>query len=56
MVFVVLTGVELFGGTLVYVLGLRRSNRIARVLGATLAVAGPIATVLLVVALNGAGD
>ena len=47
---------ELFGGALVYSLGVRRSSRVARVVGASLAVAAPVATVLLVVAIYGTGD
>ena len=54
--FLVLMVVELFGGTLVYVVGLRRPSRLYRVVGAWLALVAPIATVALWIAIYGTGD
>jgi hypothetical protein len=54
--FLALMAAALFGGTLVYVIGLRRPRRLARVLGAGLAVAGPFVILAAWIATYWTGD
>lgn len=56
VLFLGLMASALFGGTLIYVLGLRRPSRLARVVGASLALVAPFVIVAVWIAIYGTGD